>query len=206
MVPIRHLRTSRRIKAAPGYPNRPSGLVGLIILCLMAAIPADAYAGELRYSVVLPIDRESAFDMWLEPETARRFIAFDVNIEPRVGGLYEAIFEPETDRVGAYAGTYTSRIRTLDRPRQLVFEWNYLTPKQAARQFEGQRMHQESLVEVTFEKHPDGCTTVLIRHHDIPDHAHGAASLEFYRENGWPWIIGRLTALFEPETGAHCRG
>ncbi len=160
---------------------------------------------ELNYTVTVPLSIAEAFEMWISPVWAKQFLALDVKIDPRVGGQYVAVFDPVGDPEGAYAGTYGSKIREIQPPSHILFEWKYLTPRQAAEALGGQRLHQESLVDIRFERISAQCTVVHIRHFGIPTHEHGKASFEFYRDSGWPWIIKRLEGIIDSPHYSMCQ-
>lgn len=168
--------------------------------CLTVGSVVPAFAAdegrELNYTVTVPLSIADSFELWVSPVWAKQFLALDVKIDPRVGGQYVAVFDPVGDPEGAYAGTYGSKIREIQPPVHILFEWNYLTPREATKALGGQRLHQESLVDVRFERISAQCTAVHIRHFGIPMHEHGTASFEFYRDSGWPWIIKRLNGMF----------
>jgi uncharacterized protein YndB with AHSA1/START domain len=161
----------------------------------MTARPAQAQR-ELIFETVIPVDIQTAFDMWIEPDQASRFLAHEVRIDPWVGGRYEALFDPDTDPAGARAGTYNSKVLSIRRPQEISFEWESLTPMPAAQTLGGRRVLQRSVVQVRFTPRGADSTLVHIRHHGIGEGPDWDASLEFYRERGWPWILARLEALF----------
>lgn len=156
---------------------------------------------EIVFTLELPTAPEALFRQWTTEEGAGRFLAPEVRIETRVGGRYEARFDPENDPAGALAGTYGSRIVSLEPPSRLVFQWNCPTPRVAARDVGGRRVLQESLVEVRFE--PAGergeATWLRVRHYGMGDGPDWDASYRYYRDRGWPWILGRLRELYSPE-------
>lgn len=158
---------------------------------------------ELVFTLELPEPPEALFHRWTTESEARRFLAEEVRIEPRVGGRYETLFDPEHDPAGALAGTYGSKIVALEPPSRLVFQWNCPTPRAAAEEVGGRRVLQESLVEVRFdpaEGNPDA-TRLRIRHFGIGEGPDWDASYRFYRDRGWPWIVGRLESLYGDEVG-----
>lgn len=153
---------------------------------------------ELVFTLELPETPEVVFRRWTETDEARRFLGREVRIEPRVGGRFEVLFDPVNDPAGALAGTYGSRVVSLEAPRQLVFEWNSLTPRVAAREVGGRRVLQKSLVEVRIESVPEAPSSsrVHVRHYGMGNGPDWDASYRYYRDSGWPWILRRLTALY----------
>lgn len=166
------------------------------LLCVAAAAPLTAQERDLHIEVTVPVSIEDAFRMWIDSAEAREFLALEVRIDPWVGGRYEANFDPESDPWGALAGTYGSKVLALEPPRRLVFEWHYLTPREAATQVGGRRVRQETTVEVTFEPLGKHETRIRIRHYGFGSDANWAASRRFYEQSGWPWIIKRLRGRF----------
>ena len=173
----------------------------------LGSIPNSAAAdeeNELNFTVEVPVGIAQAFEMWISPAWASQFLAIEVKIDARVGGRYEALFDPENDPAGAHAGTYGSKIREIKPMTQLMFEWNYFTPRLAAEALGGQRLYQETLVDVRFEQISEQCTSIHIRHFGLANHEHGTASYEYYRDYGWPWIINRLKGIFKSEEFDAC--
>lgn len=191
---------------------------GLGLILVLAALPAwaglaraqpvdvsatadtrsTASGRELAFTLELPDTPAALYRKWIDASEARRFLAEEVRIEPRVGGRYETLFDPENDPAGALAGTYGSKIVALEPPSRLVFEWNSLTPRVAAREVGGRRVRQESLVEVRFEAvaGAPGRTRLHIRHYGMGEGPDWEASFRFYRERGWPWILDRLRKVY----------
>lgn len=163
---------------------------------LMGGPLSGAQERQLVYAVDVPLPIDAAFDMWITPARARQFLAKEVRIDPWVGGRYETLFEPQVDPAGARAGTYGSKVIALEAPDRLVFGWESLTPVRAAEELGGARVFQASEVEVTFEATGPRSTRVRVRHYGFGDDAQWDASFRFYRDFGWPWILGRLEALF----------
>lgn len=179
-------------------------IVGLATLAASLAAPVRAQERELVFEIVLPGVPADHFDLWTTEAGARTFLAREVRIDPRPGGRYEALFDPENDPAGALAGTYGSKIVAFEPPGRLAFEWNCPTPRKAAEEVGGVRVLQESLVEVRFERDPDdpASTRVRVRHHGFGTGPHWDASYRYYRDAGWPWIFRRLAGAFGKDESA----
>lgn len=70
---------------------------------------------------------EEVFRLWTTEDGIRKFFAPKAVIEPRLGGRFEMIFDPERDPEGNDSGTKGARILRFERGRALSFEWMSFT-------------------------------------------------------------------------------
>ena len=127
-------------------------------------------------SVVVSASPERAFDAWLDPKIAARFLiagendTSDVAIDPREGGAFEVVMHAPGRQI-RHHGRYV----VIDRPRTLVFTW-----------ISAGTEHQLSLVTVTFTPVAGGVRVDLL-HEGLPGDRGAAA-----HERGWASIFAKL--------------
>jgi uncharacterized protein YndB with AHSA1/START domain len=129
--------------------------------------------------VVIRTTPEAAFDAWLDPLRAVRFMAAnDTTVDtfendPREGGAFRLVM-----RAGDERFEHTGRYVLIDRPRRLVFTW--ISPATE---------HRLSLVTVGFAA-VDGGVRIDLEHEGIPDGERARR-----HEAGWASILLRLAGL-----------
>ncbi len=134
-------------------------------------------------SVMIRVPCETAFDAWLDPRMARRFLAPRASSvagfenEPREGGGFRLVMQDEARRV-EHEGRYV----LIDRPRRLIFTW--VSPGT------DQRL---SLVTVRFTP-VDGGVRVDLEHEGLPDTERADR-----HKNGWSSILEKLSQLLRRE-------
>jgi uncharacterized protein YndB with AHSA1/START domain len=137
---------------------------------------SNSETGTVRVSRPLPVTPERAFDAWVDPAVARRWLfatpggqIVRCDIDARPGGTFVITDRREGEDV-AHHGTYLE----IDRPRRLVFRFS--VPKYSS---------AESTVEVTVSTDGEGAD-VRIENLDVPPE---------WREQtkqGWRDLLGRL--------------
>lgn len=75
----------------------------------------------IRKQAVISASPETAWKTWTSLEGVTSFLAPRANIEPKLGGLYELMFEPKAPK--GFRGTEGSRILRFDPPSNLAFEF-----------------------------------------------------------------------------------
>ena len=133
-------------------------------------------------SVTIRTTPERAFDAWLDPATARRFLAggddYQVSIfenDPREGGAFRLDMS-DGQKVHVHEGQYV----VIDRPNRLVFTW-----------ISAGVDLRLSLVTITFTPVAEGVRLDL-EHEGIPDDARADA-----HRGGWISILTKLQTLQE---------
>ncbi|HEX6384604.1 MAG TPA: SRPBCC domain-containing protein [Anaerolineae bacterium] len=130
---------------------------------------------------MLPASREEVFDMWLDPESVRRWMCpgnthvAAIELNPVVGRAFRIYMETEDEQVYVHTGKYLE----IQRPERLVFTWR--SPATGER---------ESRVTVAFYEQGKSCLVVLV-HELLPDER----AVENHRA-GWTDILNRLGEQF----------
>jgi uncharacterized protein YndB with AHSA1/START domain len=134
-------------------------------------------------TVMIHTTPEAAFDAWLDPRQAVRFLAANTTTvgefvnDPREGGAFRLVMQGAGERF-----EHTGRYVVIDRPRRLVFTW-----------ISAGTDYRLSLVTVVFTPVGDG-VRIDLEHEGIPD-AERAAQ----HESGWASILRKLaTSTSEP--------
>jgi uncharacterized protein YndB with AHSA1/START domain len=126
---------------------------------------------------LLPASSEEVFDMWLDPESLKRWMrpgnaeAIYVELHPVVGGTFRIDTRTEDGRVFVHTGQYLE----IRRPDKLMFTWNSTVL--------GDRSSQ---VTVEFYEQAGNCLMVLL--HDLPP---DETIFEDHRQ-GWTTVLNLL--------------
>jgi uncharacterized protein YndB with AHSA1/START domain len=140
------------------------------------ATPSQYRAGA---SVVIRTTPEAAFDAWLDPGKAVRFLAPNIltvgafDNDPREGGDFRLVMQ-EGDIQIEHVGRYI----VIERPRRLIFTW--VSPGTD---------HRLSLVTVVFTPTDNG-VRIDIDHEGLPDGERAGR-----HERGWASILDKLVQL-----------
>src|SRR5579859_8152200 len=132
---------------------------------------------QLKLSRLLPASREEVFDMWLDPDSFRRWMRPSeadlvyVELQPVVGGYFRFDLREKDGSVVVHTGQYLE----IQRPDKLRFTWNSTVL--------GDRSSQ---VTVEFYEQADNCLMVLL--HDLP----GDDAMFKDHLRGWTLILDRL--------------
>ena len=132
---------------------------------------------ELKVTRLVAAAPERAFDAWLDPKVARRFLfatptgeMVRADIDPRVGGRFAFVDRrPEHGDV-LHEGHY----EVIDRPRRLVFTF-------AVPQYDP----GQTRVAVDFAEAPGGCQVTLTHTDVLPEY-------EAQTKQGWGMILESL--------------
>jgi uncharacterized protein YndB with AHSA1/START domain len=107
---------------------------------------------------VLPASPEEVFDMWLNPDSFRRWMrpsdaeVIYVELHPVVGGIFRFDLQEKDGRVFKHTGQYLE----IQRPHKLRFSWNSTVLGD-----------HSSQVTVEFYEQADNCLMVLM--HELPE-------------------------------------
>ncbi len=115
-------------------------------------------AYDFELSTILPATPEQVFDAWMSSKGHGAMTLTECNIDPTVGGAYEA-----------GDGYISGRTIALERPRRIVQTW---------RTVEFAETDRDSEIEVLLEPVPEG-TKLTLRHRGVPD---GQTD---YENGGW---------------------
>jgi uncharacterized protein YndB with AHSA1/START domain len=130
-------------------------------------------------TVTIRTTPEAAFDAWLDPRQAVRFLAADPTTvaefanDPREGGAFRLVMQGAGERF-----EHTGRYVVIDRPRRLVFTW-----------ISAGTDHRLSVVTIVFTP-ADGNVRIDLEHEGIPD-----AERARRHEDGWASILRKLAIL-----------
>ena len=133
----------------------------------------------VRATVMIHTTPEAAFDAWLDPRQAVRFLAANTTTvgefvnDPREGGAFRLVMQGAGERF-----EHTGRYVVIDRPRRLVFTW-----------ISAGTDHRLSLVTVVFTPVGAG-VRIDLEHEGIPD-----AERASRHEGGWASILRKLATL-----------
>lgn len=122
---------------------------------------------------------EAAFDTWLDPQRAARFLAAgetavgEFTNEPREGGGFRLVMQGAAGRY-EHSGRYV----LIERPRRLVFTW-----------ISAGTDWRLSLVSILFTP-VEGGVRIDLEHEGIPDGERARL-----HENGWASILKKLSFL-----------
>jgi uncharacterized protein YndB with AHSA1/START domain len=130
-------------------------------------------------SVEIRATPEAAFDAWLDPRRAARFLAANnTNVavfenDPREGGGFRLVMGDE-GRLIEHEGRYV----VIDRPKRLIFTW-----------VSAGTDHHLSLVTLTFTATASG-VRIDLEHDGLPD-----AERAGRHEGGWSSILRKFASL-----------
>jgi uncharacterized protein YndB with AHSA1/START domain len=134
---------------------------------------------DLTLSKILPGEPAEVFDMWLDPDSLRRWMApgdlqvARAEVNPVVGGAFRIDMQTPDGGVLVHTGHYLE----IQRPNRLVFTWISSATGQA-----------ETQVTLDFYTHARGCRLEL-RHESLP----GQLAVEQHTD-GWTGILAKLEA------------
>jgi uncharacterized protein YndB with AHSA1/START domain len=146
------------------------------------------------------------YALWTSPAGVTKFFAPKAEIDSRVGGDYNIIFEPDMDPDGSSYGTKGARILRLDAPRSLSFEWITFTADAqmpglpgppAVPAAERNAVPLPTWVEITFEPigNDSSRTRVRLAHYGFRHGGKWDESFAFF-ERAWAGVLKSLAALY----------
>jgi uncharacterized protein YndB with AHSA1/START domain len=185
-------------------------LAGAATLCgpARAGDPGRLWDGKARTdrTVVVEATLDAAprkvFEAWTTPEGLESFFAPRAVVEPRLGGAYTIVFDPEGDPEGLSKGTKGARILRFEPDRALAFEWitfiaqaglgpelpPYLPPAQRnARPL-------PTWVEIALEPLPEGRTHLTLSHYGFRRGGAWEAAYPYFT-SAWARVVARLVTV-----------
>ena len=140
-------------------------------------------ATSLRLTRTMQADPATVFRAWTEPEQLHQWSCpegasiTDVRVDLRVGGRYRIRMRGAEGQAHTAVGVY----REIERPRRLVYTWDWEEADQAM---------GETLITVEFVSRGHG-TEVTLTHERFP-----GAEAKTSHEQGWTSCLDRLERLF----------
>ena len=184
--------------AAAAFLSRPAGASDTVV-SLMAGKVDTGRAIALEAIVNAPPAR--VFQRWTDAAEIPNFFAPRAVIEPRLGGRYEMIFDPQNDPLGDDSGTHGARVLRYEPGRALSFEWTGFT--RTGRDPRGpvawpeQRAHRPiaTWVELSFAPVPGNPRQTRLR---LVERGFGRGgrwedAIQYFWRN-WALVLGRLGA------------
>jgi uncharacterized protein YndB with AHSA1/START domain len=187
-------------------------IVAISVLSLVGAAGAAESVGSLMVGKVdtgraivleatVDASPQEVFRLWTTPEEIPRFFAPKAVIEPRLGGRYEMIFDPENDPEGDDSGTKGARILRFEPARALSFEWTGFTRTsnnpQGPPAWPEQRGRRpiQTWVDLRFDPVPGSPGKTMVRLVEYGFGSGGKWDTAFaYFWRNWALILGRLGA------------
>lgn len=127
-------------------------------------------ASRIEKRITIAARPEEVFAFFTDPVKMLRWIGTDVELDPRVGGVFRVV----PNRVDVIAGKYLE----IDPPHRVVFSWGY--------EGDGHGVPAgSSVVEVSLRAVERGTEVVLV-HRALPDDAIDA------HEGGWQHYLARM--------------
>lgn len=143
-------------------------------------------ARTLRKQTVASVSTETAWKTWTTTEGVTSFFAPKANIEARVGGRYELLFDLKAPR--GFQGTEGCKVLSIDPPKNLAFE--FLSPPE----FPNARRILTRVDLVLENVLGGGLTKIDITHSGFLEGEEWDECFEFFNWN-WNLVLGRLQHL-----------
>lgn len=171
-------------------------MLRLTIVCVCWYTLAAATGGPKETGRAIEFDAtvagspEAVCSFWLDAEHLKQFFAPGCRVEPRVGGRYEIIFQPDIDPEGRSFGTFGAKLRNLELGKRLVFEWK--GPPWAT---EMNVQPFPTSVEITFEPDPSDAsrTHVHLPHRGFGPGGNWDRAFEHF-QSAWRQVLDQLTS------------
>lgn len=158
-------------------------------------VPLDEGERAVRAEVVVDAPCAAVWDAWTTTEGLESFFATRANVELRVDGAYEILFDP--DAPAGQRGAEGTRVLALDPGRMLAFTWDS-TPRHAVR-------GQHTNVVVRFEPLGAERSRVTLVNSGFGQGSDWPESLAYF-EHAWPYVLDNLKKHFARGDDAEAPG
>src|SRR6185369_14940459 len=115
---------SMMLAAIAALPAAPASAVDTVASLMRGKVDTGR---SIALEAVVDAPPARVFRLWTTASEIPNFFAPRAVIEPRLGGRYEMIFDPEHDPLGDDSGTRGARILRYEPNRALSFEWTGFT-------------------------------------------------------------------------------
>lgn len=178
--------------------------LGLLLATVPSAMAQEDLLAEKQTTersivveTVLEATPKEVFELWSSVEGVTQFFAPAARIEPKVGGRYEILFDPEGDPEGLKEGTGGARILKYEPDSFLAFEWRgrgYMTEMNT----EPLPTWVELQIEAVSETPPR--TRLVLTHQGFGTGGTWTHAYAFFQE-AWQSVLGALEVHFAaPQT------
>jgi uncharacterized protein YndB with AHSA1/START domain len=162
-----------------------------LMLFAESPVPAGKVRTDRSISLEVTLDAPPAevFRLWTTTEGVTKFLAPAANIEPRVGGRYQIIFDPVGDPEGAFHGTKVGKVLRVMPDKEIAFEWP-MPP--FGPELGGPPV--PTWVELEFLPSPDqsGRTRLRFAQYGFRTGGKWEQAFPMFRDQNWPLVLNRL--------------
>jgi uncharacterized protein YndB with AHSA1/START domain len=185
---------SRVIAGSITPGNTPSSAPKISVHTTPGSDAGELWVGKKKteHSINLSVTVEApiweVFQLWTTPEGLSKFMSPGANVDPKVGGRYETLFDPVNDPHGEKRGCGGCRILRFETDKSLAFEWNTPVPSLNSRPL-------PTWVEVELNSPPGapGKTEVKLAHYGFPPGAQWDQMYAIFKDKLWPLVLKRLS-------------
>lgn len=171
--------------------------IGFVLVAGFTVAVADSPDSDrvLSKEVIVATPRHDVWRAWTTRDGVCSFFAPEANVELRVGGPYEILFNPDAEP-GSRGGE-GCRVLSYLPDEMFSFEWNF-PPSIPSLRSAGTKTH----VVLLFDELPDNQTRVRFAQLGWGEGADWDAGYAYF-DKAWSWVLGRLRDRFAPTlTGA----
>jgi uncharacterized protein YndB with AHSA1/START domain len=169
-------------------------IAAALTLLAEAPVPPGKVRTDRTISLEVTVDAPPAevFRLWTTAEGVTKFLAPAANVEPRVGGRYQIIFDPVGDPEGAFHGTKVGKVLRVVPDREIAFEWP-MPP--FGPELGGPPV--PTWVELEFLPSPDksGRTRLRFAQHGFRTGGKWDQAFPMFRDRNWPLVLNRLVVF-----------
>ncbi len=166
-------------------------IAAALLLSVDAPVPPGKVRTDRTISLEVTLDAPPAevYRLWTTADGVKKFLAPAANIEPRVGGRYQIIFDPVADPEGAFHGTKVGRVLSVVPDKEIAFDWP-MPP--FGPELGGPPV--VTWVELQFLPSPDktGRTRLLFAQYGFRTGGKWDPAFALFRDKNWPLVLNRL--------------